>query len=194
MNKITRDELLTEIKKRITHPFIIGIDGGGGSGKSTLADFIKINLDHVTIIHMDDFYYPASKIIQISPYQKKIGADFDWKRLLIQVLLPASKGINGAYQKYDWQKDMISDEFNQVPNKGVLVVEGCYSIRKELKHLYNLKIWVDTPRDVRLQRGLNRDGAGARTLWEKNWMVAEDIYVKNHRPIEYCDYIIDGLK
>jgi len=76
-------------KKQST--FLIGIDGCGGSGKSTFADKIKEDFLDVTVVHMDDFYLPSSLIMKIEPTKKPIGADFDWIRLLNQVLEPLSQ-------------------------------------------------------------------------------------------------------
>ena len=64
--------------------FLIGVDGCGGSGKSTYTQKIKKIYTNVTIVHMDDFYLPSSQIINRHPTKKPIGADFDWKRVLIK--------------------------------------------------------------------------------------------------------------
>jgi uridine kinase len=51
---------------------------------------------------------------------------------------------------------------------------------------------VDCPRDIRLSRGLERDGQESRDMWEKVWMVSEDIYVNSHKPYERADLVVDG--
>ncbi|MFD9627597.1 hypothetical protein [Peribacillus muralis] len=53
-----------------------------------------------------------------------------------------------------------------------------YSTRKELARHYDFTIWVECPRDQRLERGLERDGEEARQMWEHNWMIQEDYYVE----------------
>ncbi|WP_370541796.1 hypothetical protein [Alicyclobacillus sp. SO9] len=73
-------------------------------------------------------------------------------------------------------------DWHTVPLGGIVIVEGVYSLRKELFDQYDLSIWIDCPRDVRLSRGLERDGEEARDLWENQWMIAEDMYVQEHRP------------
>ncbi|WP_236035275.1 uridine kinase family protein [Alkalihalobacterium elongatum] len=170
---------------------LIGIDGCGGSGKSTLAAKLKMECAHVTVVHMDDFYLPSSQIIKIHPEKKPIGADFDWKRLLKQVLEPISQNKEGHYQRYDWETDRLA-EWHVVPVGGIVIIEGVYSIRNELVKKYDYTIWVDCPRELRLSRGLKRDGEEARDMWENNWMISEDIYVEEHKPFERADLIVNG--
>lgn len=178
-------------KKQST--LLIGIDGCGGSGKSTFADKIKEELSNVTIVHKDDFYFPSSQIINTNPTKKVIGADFDWKRLLNQVLEPISQEKEGYYQRYDWELDSLT-EWNSVPVGGIVIIEGVYSIRKELSDIYDFKIWVDCPREKRLSRGLDRDGEEAREMWENYWMISEDIYLEKYKPYERADIVVDGTK
>ncbi|MGM0921329.1 MAG: uridine kinase family protein [Bacillota bacterium] len=178
-------------KKQST--LLIGIDGCGGSGKSTFADKMKEVLSDITIVHKDDFYLPSSQIIKKHPTEKPVGADFDWKRLLNQVLEPISQGREGQYQRYDWETDILA-ECHTVPVGGIVVVEGVYSIRQELENKYDIKIWIDCPREIRLSRGIKRDGEDAREMWEDNWMISEDIYMEEQKPFERADLVFIGTK
>ncbi|MCW1939702.1 AAA family ATPase [Bacillus anthracis] len=181
----------TEEKWKEQSLLIIGIDGCGGAGKSTLANKIKSNFSTVTIVHMDDFYLPSAKIVNEHPTNKSIGADFDWKRLLQEVLDPISNGIEGCYKRYDWETDSLA-ESHTISANGIVIIEGVYATRQELAGMYDLKIWVNCPRETRIKRGIARDGEAARDMWENNWMVAEDMYVEIHKPHEFADFIIDG--
>jgi uridine kinase len=186
-------ELIKAIKimPRKQSTLLIGVDGCGGSGKSTLAKMLKEELPEVTVVHKDDFYLPSSLLLKDEPANKPIGADFDWQRLSDQVLNPLSKDQDGHYQRYDWDSDSMA-EFHTVPAGGIVIIEGVYSTRQELEHYYDWKIWVDCPREIRLDRGIQRDGAEARAMWENNWMVAEDLYVQQQKPHERADIVILG--
>ncbi|MDA1966386.1 AAA family ATPase [Bacillus cereus] len=170
---------------------IIGVDGCGGAGKSTLANKIKNKFSTVTIVHMDDFYLPSAQIVNEHPTNKSVGADFDWKRLLQEVLEPIRNGIEGCYKRYDWETDSLAESYT-VPANGIVIIEGVYATRQELAEMYDLKIWVNCPRETRIKRGIARDGEAARDMWENNWMVAEDMYVESHKPQGFADFIIDG--
>ncbi len=143
----------TEEKRKEQSLLIIGIDGCGGAGKSTLANKIKSNFSTVTIVHMDDFYLPSAKIVNEHPTNKSIGADFDWKRLLQEVLDPISNGIEGCYKRYDWETDSLA-ESHTVSANGIVIIEGVYATRQELAGIYDLKIWVNCPRETRIKRGI----------------------------------------
>lgn len=171
---------------------LIGIDGCGGSGKSTLAKKLKDECSNVTVVHMDDFYLSSSQR-KINPEKEGIGVDFDWKRVLKQVLEPISQNKEGYYQRYDWEKDDLA-EWHTVPIGGIVIIEGVYSLRNELANKYDYKIWVECPRETRLSRGLERDGEDARDMWENNWMISEDIYVVEHKPYERADLVVNGTK
>ena len=142
---------------------------------------------------MDDFYLPSSQLINIHPKEKAIGADFDWGRMLKDVIEPISRNKEGCYQRYDWEKDDLA-EWHTVPVGGIVVIEGVYSLRNEVVDKYDYTIWVDCPRDMRLSRGLERDGEDARDMWVNNWMISEDLYVKEHNPLGRADLVVNGTK
>ena len=185
------DQLVKSIDKipRKQSTLLIGIDGCGGSGKSTLANFLKEKCSNITIVHMDDFYFPSDQIIHASPTQKPIGADFDWKRVIKQVLEPITQNQNGYYQRYNWETDQLA-EWHTVPIGGIVIIEGVYSTRNEISNLYDFTIWVDCPRETRLLRGIERDGEEARGMWEDNWMISEETYMKEHEPHKRSDLVV----
>lgn len=166
---------------------LVGIDGAGGSGKSSLAQSLRGAGGADIVVEMDDFYLPASARAE----QGGIGGNFDWTRLQSQVLQPLRAGVAGNYQRYDWDNDALA-EWHEVRTGGVVVVEGIYSLRRELKEAYDLRLFVECPRDLRLRRGLDRDGEEARQQWELEWMPAEAHYFEDHRPDLVADLVIDG--
>lgn len=193
-NFTTFENLLAHLQTLPTKQstLLIGVDGCGGSGKSTFATELAKACETVTIIHMDDFYLPSNMRIEGKANEKPVGADFDWRRLKGQVLEPLSQNQKGTYQRYDWSSDTLAEWYTAAPG-GIVVIEGVYAIRRELAPLYDYKIFVHCPREIRLQRGIARDGENARYLWEKVWMVAEDKYQEEQRPFEIADLVIDGF-
>ena len=193
------DVLLTVIVDRLartipTRPvLLIGIDGAGGSGKSTFAAHLFAGLERLDIeariIHMDDFYLPSAD--RLPRDAKCIGNDFDWRRLREQVLVPLSRGQKVTYQRYDWQTDALA-EWHTLAVASVVIVEGVYTLRRELGSFYDLTIWVDCPRAIRLARGIARDGEQVRALWEGEWMPCEDRYIAVHQPHLAADWVYAG--
>jgi uridine kinase len=64
--------------------------------------------------------------------------------------------------------------------------------RSELGDPWDLKIWVEAPYDLRLTRGIERDGEGMRSTWVEHWMPQEDRYVESQRPQERADVVVLG--
>ena len=172
---------------------LVAIDGPGGAGKSTLARLLKEQLKTlgwlVAVVKHDDFYLPSHQ--RANQQAEVIGCDFDWERLRDQVLTPIREGRLADYQRYDWETDVLS-EWRTISVSDVVLVEGVYTMRRELADLYDLKIWVECPRELRLARGIARDGEKARPTWEEDWMPKEDDYVKTHLPHERADLSING--
>ncbi len=150
-------DVLAELKRRVgaidagRRTLLVGIDGQGGSGKSTLAKDLASLLPDATVVEFDDFYRPARER-QRKTRGDEIGGDFDWRRLRDQVLEPLAAGKTARYQRYDWGDDQLA-EWHAISPGGVVLVEGNYTTRPELRTYYDLTIWVDAPADVRLGRG-----------------------------------------
>lgn len=141
---------------------LVVVDGPAGSGKTTLAARLGATLP-APVVHMDDLYAGWSGMAE--------GVD----RLEEQVLAPLAAGRAGRYQRYDWAAGRYA-EWHDVPRTPYLVVEGCGAGARRFAPLTTLLVWVEADDELRLRRGLERDGAAAREHWLA-WMAAErDLY------------------
>ena len=169
---------------------LVAIDGPGGAGKSTLADALRDALGDASIVRVDDFYRPmeAQARAVLSPpdgYERY----FDWQRLRNEVLTPLSEGRVGRYQRHDWSNDRL-EEWREVDPGGVVIVEGVYSTRPEIRDFFAVTIFVDAPREERVRR---IRGRGYQELdWVDHWMAAEGWYLESIRPRELADLVVDG--
>ena len=167
---------------------LVLVDGLGGAGKSVLAAALAEQLGTL-VVQGDDFYHSSEQRWRSGP--EAIGASFDWRRLERQVLAPLSQGEGARYQRYDWDEDRLGDWIS-LPGQDTVVVEGVYVLRAELRRYASVSIWVETPREVRLSRGIGRDGEAARSRWTDEWMPAEDVYVAAMRPMAAATVVVDG--
>jgi uridine kinase len=169
---------------------LVAIDGLGGAGKSTLAAQLLVYLKDAAIVDVDDFYRPmaAAERAELGPRDGYDGY-FDWTRLRDDVLAPLTRGSRARYRRYDWATDALAD-WREVEAGGVVLVEGVYSTRPQLRPYYSSTVYVDTPRPVRLARMLDR---GYENLsWVQRWMAAEDWYLEHERPREHVDLVVGG--
>ncbi|MFI5046667.1 MAG: uridine kinase [Acidimicrobiia bacterium] len=174
---------LTDLRERIDAVApgipvrIVAIDGPGGAGKTTLATRLAEVLDGAPIVHTDDF---ASWDVPL---------DW-WPRLLEQVLEPLAAGASARYQRYDWSTEQLAD-WVELPVTRWMVLEGVSASRAAFRPFLSYAIWVETPRALRLARGLARDGDDELERWQQ-WMADEDAYIEREQPAEHVDVVVAG--
>jgi len=151
---------------------LVGIGGHGGAGKTTLARMIP----DAQIVSTDEFWD---------------GEAFDIDRLLREVVTPLSQGVVAHFASYDWAA-REQRGLRTVEPAGVVVVEGVCALHRTLRNAYAVRVWVEAPADVRLERGVARDGEAARTTWVDVWIPSEDRYVERDDPVSSAHLIVDG--
>lgn len=156
---------------------VAAIDGPAGSGKTTLADRLAAGLG-APVVHMDDLY-PGWDGLADAP-----GKLRGW------VLEPLAAGRRARYRRYDWNAGAYA-EWVDVPEAGALVVEGCGSGARAAAPYLSLLVWVDAPHDVRMVRGIGRDGEIFRPHWER-WADQERELFAAERTAERADVRVDG--
>ncbi|MBV9293700.1 MAG: hypothetical protein JO222_14750 [Frankiales bacterium] len=157
---------------------LVGVDGCGGAGKTTFAGWLAEVFDNAPVVHTDDFASHAE------PTQW-------WPAMLRDVIEPLSAGRPATYAPYDWTARQRAHDKLVVPPAPVVVIEGVGATRSAWRDRLALRIWVDAPRALRLDRGITRDGEELRDFWQE-WMAAEDEYVAAERPFAYADVVVDG--
>lgn len=150
----------------------VGIGGRGAAGKSTLAHRIP-GAQHVAT---DEFWN---------------GEGFDLERLRAEVFDPLLADRRSRYDAWDWSR-RCPGEAKTVEPIGVVVVEGVCVLHRMFRDDYDVRVWVETPADLRLARGIARDGEAARATWVDRWMPSEDRYVERDDPISCADIVVDG--
>lgn len=165
-------ELVAAAQAREFEPLLVGIGGHGGAGKTTLARMI----DGAQIVSTDEFWD---------------GEGFDIERLRREVVEPLLRGEAATFSSYDWAARETRGS-REVTPRGVIVVEGVCALHRRLRGAYAVRAWVEAPYDVRLARGVARDGEAARSTWVDVWMPSEDRYVAADDPVSAADVVIDG--
>ena len=155
---------------------IAAVDGPGGAGKSTVAARLAEALGDVQIVHTDDF----------ASWDEPTGW---WPRLLAEVLEPLARGVPARFRPTAWDGEAREDV--EVRPADAVVLEGVTASRQAFRPYLTFCVWVETPPELRLRRGLERDGEDARELWER-WMAAEDEYVARERPAARADVVVRG--
>lgn len=176
-------ELLENIQSATIAPDmpikIAAIDGHGGSGKSTLAAQLAKELG-AEIIHTDDF----------ASWESPTNW---WPTLRDTVLEPIKQGAQTLNcQPSSWAPDHHSEPVKGQPVTPIIILEGVGSSRTEFRPYLSYAVWVETPKDVCIARGLERDGEDMLDQWEE-WWAAEEKYIAEHQPQEYASEIVSGV-
>jgi hypothetical protein len=157
---------------------LVGVDGCGGAGKTTFAARLALAAGDAPVVHTDDF----------SSFDEPMHW---WPRLLAEVIEPLSRGDAATFHPYDWVRSELSPEPIEVQPVPLIVIEGVGATRKAWRDRLVARIWVDAPRELRLERGLERDGAHMRDFWTW-WMSEEDRYLADEQPQLAADLHVDG--
>ncbi|WP_062076358.1 uridine kinase family protein [Demequina globuliformis] len=201
MPQATLTELVALIRSAPPSPggtSIVLIDGPAGSGKTTLASRLAVALggaeapgpgtfdpaaptaadSPVQIIHADDMYEGWTGMSSLDTV------------LVEQVLMPVSAGETGGFEMWDWHRHERTHHI-AVPPGPVLIAEGVGVGRRAAREVASLLLWIEAPDDLRLQRGLARDGAHVRHEWMA-WMRDEATHFAAHSTRDHAHVILDG--
>lgn len=138
---------------------IIGITGGSGSGKTTIVRKLAEAAGVFQVIPQDNYYRTARHVHNenITAFNFDHPSAFDTD-LLVEHLASLKAGQAVAMPTYDFVHHSRTDLTVPVSPAPLIVVEGIMIFfDRRLRDLMDLKIYVDTPDDIRFIRRLRRD-------------------------------------
>jgi uridine kinase len=143
------------------HRLVIGIAGGTGSGKTTVANNIvrRLDIDAVTVIQQDAYY---RDLRDLAPAQRALR-NFDHpdsieNELFARHLRALKAGEEIGQPVYDFTHHLRTPETVTIVPRDVIIAEGILLFHfREVKEVLDIKIYVDTPSDIRLLRRIQRD-------------------------------------
>lgn len=179
---------------------VIGVAGASGSGKSTLAEALGAAL-HAPVIKIDDYYRPLCHI----SYEERCEINFDHPstidhELLVAHLRQLAAGTVTETPLYDFTRHTRFAQGRVIEPNRFVVVEGiftfCYS---ELVDLCGVKVFVEAPEDVCLDRRMRRDVCERGRTQEE--VLARfnghvwPMYLEHIQPTrEFADVRVSGLR
>jgi uridine kinase len=161
--------------------WLLCVDGPAGSGKTTLAEEVRAVAAaqcSVHLVHLDDIYEGWSGLRDALP------------RVERDLVAPLRTGTTGRYRRYDWDAGRPA-EWHDVRPVDLLVLEGVGSGASAYDRDITTLVWVAAPRELRLARGVSRDGSQVLPHWLR-WMEEEDVVLAEERTRERADVLVDG--
>ncbi|WP_315515684.1 uridine kinase [Hoylesella shahii] len=140
---------------------VIGIAGGTGSGKTTVVKKIAEALPphYVAVVPLDSYYNDTSEMTDEERHAINFDHPdaFDWK-LLTKHVNDLRNGVAIEQPTYSYLLCNRLKETIHVEPKPVIIIEGIMTLlKKKLRDIMDLKIFVDTDPDERLIRNIQRD-------------------------------------
>ena len=183
---------------------LIGIAGGTGSGKTSIANYLlkKFGSEQLIVIEQDSYYKNNSALsIDERNQQNFDHPDAIDIELFNKQLVSLLGGKSVEIPIYDFSIHNRRNQRQFVRPCRIIVIEGILTLYFDsLRKLMNIKVFVDTPDNIRFTRRLSRDvKERGRTIksvtnqYEKTVKPMYDQFVKPSRDL--ADIIItDGVQ
>ncbi len=178
---------------------IIGISGGTGSGKTTVAESIlkSVNADDVVFIQQDSYYRNLNDL----PLDLGETANFDHpdaldNDMLVHHIKRLKAGRAVELPLYDFKSHMRLSETVRIEPKPIVIIEGILIFTDpRLLEQMDIKVFVDTPDDIRFIRRLRRDiaerGRTVESVIEQYLLTVRPMHMQFVEPSKrYADVII----
>jgi uridine kinase len=178
---------------------IIGICGGTGSGKTTVANRIleSVSASEVVFIQQDSYYRNLKDL----PLDYRQVANFDHpdaldNDLLVNHVRRLRAGEPIELPLYDFKTHTRLVETRAVDPKPIVIVEGILIFAEpRLLEQMDIKVFVDTPDDIRFIRRLRRDiaerGRTAESVIEQYTATVRPMHMQFVEPSKrHADVII----
>jgi len=176
---------------------LIGISGGSGSGKTTIVRKLSEIAGDFLVIPQDSYYKSATYVnnSNITAFNWDHPSAFDTD-LLCEHLVALKGGGSIELPTYDFVRNRRLPETIPLGPSRLVVLEGIMILSdKRVRDLLDLKIYVDTPDDIRFIRRMRRDiaerGRTVESVIEQYLEVARPGHFEFIEPMKgFADLII----
>ena len=142
-------------------PIVIGIAGGTGSGKTTVANKIlnRVGKHRIAYLPHDAYYRDLRDL----PKEQRAAINFDHpdsleSELMVEHIKKLKNWESVDLPIYDFSIHTRTDKTIHIEPHPVIIVEGILIFaERELRDMFDVKIFVDTDADIRFIRRLQRD-------------------------------------
>ena len=178
---------------------IIGICGGTGSGKTTVANRIleSVSKDEVVFLQQDSYYRDLDQMPL--DYRKQINFDHPDaidNDLLVEHVRALKRGEAVEIPIYDFRTHTRLARTLHTEPQPIIIIEGILVFADQrLLDEMDIKVYVDTPDDIRFIRRLRRDiaerGRTAESVIEQYLATVRPSHMQFVEPSKrYADVII----
>ena len=149
----TTDVVVELVTASPARPRVIALDGPSAAGTSTLGADLGVRLS-ASVVAGDDFYrdMPEEQRWALTAAQG-VEEYFDWQRLRHEVLEALRAGRSARYRPFSWLPEGgLEERWVRVDPTPIIVLEGVYTARPQLRDLVDLAVPVETATEERQRR------------------------------------------
>lgn len=166
---------------------VVAIDGMAASGKSTLAARLAKEFSG-SVIHMDDFFLPAR--LRTPERLALPGGNVHYERFEAEVTGSLGRGEDFEYGVFDCSRMEIT-ESRHIKGGGLVIVEGAYCLRPDLRGIYDMKIFVKISGAQQMERIIKRNGPEKAEMFRERWIPMEEAYFEAFSIEQSADVVIE---
>jgi uridine kinase len=209
----TRSELVDQLTTAVLElhteePTLVAIDGRSAAGKTTLADELAVRVSEkgrpVLRSSLDHFHPPGHKYrsserryTPASYYAE--GYDYATFRAFVLDPLRASGSRSCRLAFWDSFNDVpFPEHWTDVPSGVIVVIDGIFLLRPDLRQYWDYTIWVDIDWESMLERAGKRDAAwiGSAEIaidrYHTFWIPTHELYEAETNPKSRANAIVDN--
>jgi uridine kinase len=178
----------------------VGIDGVDGAGKTRFglelatalsdagAEVVQASVDGFH--HRRQYRYRRGRESPLGFFEDS----YDYERLIQLLIEPFSPDGDGRYVRaiLDTQRDLpIAPVFEQAGPQAILVVDGIFLHRPELRTFWDYSVFLDVDFAVSIARMAKREGTSPDPKDNRRYVEGQEIYLARCDPASYASVVVD---
>lgn len=181
---------------------LVGVSGIGGSGKGYVASLLQQELVmsgvKVALIPGDDWLsLPEVKYRDDEPARHYYEHALREREMFDTFVMPLVKAgrVDLSYEAYIERTRSYVAKHIEISNVDVIILEGILLFRPPYADKFDVKIWVECPFDVALERALHRnqenlDIDAVTRKYQRIYHPAQRIHLNEDDPVGRADIVI----
>ncbi len=186
---------------------VLAIDGIDGAGKTVFADGLAETFAELGVAvyraGVDDFHRPRAERYargrdDPEGFYRDSYDDATLRRVLIDPFRDGAQtsGATGfQLAAFDLARDApVEAQWVTAPRDAVLIVDGIFLNRPELRGIWNWSLWLDVPFEIAYARMALRDGCDPDPLAPSNrrYYEGQQLYLRDAQPVAAASAIVDN--
>lgn len=199
------DHLAAEVAVLAADPFVrVGVDGVDGAGKTHFAEELAVALrarGRTVVRASIDGFHQARPLRYARGRHSPEGFyrdSYDLAALRRELLDPFGAGGDGVHRTrvYDVTTESAAPARRAQALPGtVLVVDGIFLHRRELRDCWSWSVWLEVERAATLRRCVARDGSGSpdpAAAANRRYVQGQELYLDEADPQRHATHVVDN--